>query len=75
MLPNTADAALPIPRCPRKPHAAQCTFDSPGPQHRASWLCPLQTLHCLPIAHVDHMRPEKLGHAALVEETDVSSVG
>lgn len=31
-----------------------------------------KTLHCLPIAHVDHMRPEKLGHAALVEEADVS---
>jgi hypothetical protein len=31
-----------------------------------------KTLHCLPIAHVDHMRPEKLGHAALCEETDVS---
>lgn len=31
-----------------------------------------QTLHCLPIAHVDHMRPEKLGQAALVEEVDVS---
>ena len=32
-----------------------------------------KTLHCLPIAHVDHMRPEKLGHADLVEEMDVSS--
>lgn len=30
-----------------------------------------KTLHCLPIAHVDHMRAEKLGQAALVEETDV----
>jgi T-complex protein 1 subunit delta len=32
-----------------------------------------KTLHCLPIAHVDHMRPEKLGRADLVEEMDVSS--
>ena len=32
-----------------------------------------QTLHCLPISHVDHMRPDKLGHAALVEELDVST--
>jgi len=33
-----------------------------------------KTLHCLPIAHVDHMRPEKLGRAALVEEVDVSGL-
>ena len=32
-----------------------------------------KTLHCLPIAHVDHMRPDKLGTAALVEEADVSA--
>ena len=31
-----------------------------------------RTLGCLPIAHVDHMRPEKLGHAKLVEEESVS---
>lgn len=30
-----------------------------------------KTLNCLPIAHADHMRPEKLGHAALVEEIEV----
>lgn len=30
-----------------------------------------KTLGCLPIANVDHMRPEKLGHAALVEEVSV----
>ena len=30
-----------------------------------------RTLGCLPIAHVDHMRPEKLGHAKLVEEETV----
>ncbi len=30
-----------------------------------------KTLGCLPIAHVDHMRPEKLGHAGLVEEKTV----
>jgi T-complex protein 1 subunit delta len=30
-----------------------------------------KTLGCLPIAHVDHMRPEKLGAAALVEEVEV----
>ncbi|GAB4820845.1 hypothetical protein N2152v2_007891 [Parachlorella kessleri] len=29
-----------------------------------------KTLHCLPIAHVDHMRPEKLGRADLVEEME-----
>ena len=34
-----------------------------------------KTLHCLPIAHVDHMRPEKLGRAAMVEEVDVSQNG
>lgn len=34
-----------------------------------------KTLHCLPIAHVDHMRPEKLGHAALVEEVDLGKGG
>lgn len=31
-----------------------------------------KTLGCLPIAHIDHMRPEKLGSAELVEEVDVS---
>ena len=31
-----------------------------------------RTLGCLPIAHVDHMRPEKLGHAKLVQEESVS---
>ena len=30
-----------------------------------------RTLGCLPIAHVDHMRPEKLGHAKLVQEETV----
>ncbi|CAL8464612.1 g4147 [Coccomyxa elongata] len=30
-----------------------------------------KTLGCLPIANVDHMRPEKLGHAGLVEEKTV----
>ena len=30
-----------------------------------------KTLGCLPIAHVDHMKPEKLGKAALVEEVEV----
>lgn len=30
-----------------------------------------KTLHCLPIAHVDHMRAEKLGTAALVEEVEM----
>mmetsp|Transcript_6626 Transcript_6626/g.19106 ORF Transcript_6626/g.19106 Transcript_6626/m.19106 type:complete len:533 (-) Transcript_6626:188-1786(-) len=32
-----------------------------------------KTLGCLPIAHVDNMRPEKLGSAQLVEEVDVGS--
>eukprot|EP00899_Mesostigma_viride_P008682 jgi/Mesvir1/17815/Mv12911-RA.1 len=32
-----------------------------------------KTLHCLPIANVDHMKPEKLGTAALVEELDLGS--
>ena len=30
-----------------------------------------KTLNCLPISHVDNMRPEKLGHADLVEEVQV----
>lgn len=30
-----------------------------------------KTLNCLPIAHVDNMRPEKLGIAELVEEVTV----
>ena len=30
-----------------------------------------KTLGCLPIAHVDHMRPDKLGCADLVEEIEV----
>lgn len=29
-----------------------------------------KTLGCLPIAHIDHMRPEKLGSAELVQEVD-----
>lgn len=29
-----------------------------------------KTLHCLPIAHVDHMKAGKLGSAALVEEME-----
>jgi hypothetical protein len=33
-----------------------------------------KTLGCLPIANVDHMRPEKLGHAALVEEVSVRTI-
>ena len=32
-----------------------------------------KTLNCLPIAHVDHMKPEKLGHADRVDEIQVSS--
>ena len=31
-----------------------------------------KTLHCMPISHVDHMRPEKLGHASMVEEKQAS---
>ena len=31
-----------------------------------------RTLHCLPIAHPDHMRPDKLGAAQLVEEASAS---
>jgi T-complex protein 1 subunit delta len=34
-----------------------------------------KTLGCLPIAHIDHMRPEKLGSADLVEEVEVSPCG
>jgi hypothetical protein len=30
-----------------------------------------KTLGCLPIAHIDHMKPEKLGSADLVEEVEV----
>jgi T-complex protein 1 subunit delta len=30
-----------------------------------------KTLNCLPISHVDHMKPEKLGHADLVQEVQV----
>ena len=30
-----------------------------------------KTLNCLPIAHVDHMKPEKLGHADSVHEMQV----
>ncbi len=30
---------------------------------------------CLPIAHPDHMKPEKLGSAELVEEVEVRSEG
>ena len=30
-----------------------------------------KTLNCLPIAHVDHMKPEKLGTADIVEEVEV----
>ena len=33
-----------------------------------------KTLGCLPIAHVDSMRPDKLGAADLVQEVDVSSL-
>mmetsp|Transcript_12194 Transcript_12194/g.14562 ORF Transcript_12194/g.14562 Transcript_12194/m.14562 type:complete len:539 (+) Transcript_12194:131-1747(+) len=32
-----------------------------------------KTLHCLPIAHVDHMKPEKLGKAALCQEVMVGN--
>ncbi len=30
-----------------------------------------KTLNCLPISHVDHMKPEKLAHASLVESESV----
>jgi T-complex protein 1 subunit delta len=33
-----------------------------------------KTLGCLPIAHIDSMRPEKLASADLVEEVDVSNM-
>lgn len=29
-----------------------------------------KTIGCLPVAHVDHLKPEKLGHAELVQEVD-----
>ena len=29
-----------------------------------------KTLGCLPISHIDHMKPEKLGSADLVEEVE-----
>ena len=32
-----------------------------------------KTLNCLPIAHVDHMKPEKLGHADRVDEIQVKN--
>lgn len=32
-----------------------------------------KTLGCLPISHIDHMKPEKLGSAGLVEEVNVGS--
>ncbi len=31
-----------------------------------------KTLNCLPIAHVDHIKPEKLGHADRVDEVQAS---
>ncbi len=34
-----------------------------------------KTLGCLPVAHIDHLTPEKLGHAELVEEVEVSDCG
>jgi T-complex protein 1 subunit delta len=34
-----------------------------------------RTLGCLPVAHVDHLTPEKLGCAALVEEIDCGKGG
>lgn len=30
-----------------------------------------KTLNCLPISHVDHMKPEKLAHADMVESESV----
>ena len=58
------------------------THDSPAPKAKAKILVVRdverediefisRTLGCLPIAHVDHMRPEKLGHAQLVQEETV----
>eukprot|EP01025_Chloroclados_australasicus_P047600 TRINITY_DN5353_c0_g1_i1.p1 TRINITY_DN5353_c0_g1~~TRINITY_DN5353_c0_g1_i1.p1 ORF type:complete len:489 (-),score=59.03 TRINITY_DN5353_c0_g1_i1:395-1750(-) len=32
-----------------------------------------KTLGCLPITHVDHMKPEKLAHAELVQEVDMGN--
>jgi T-complex protein 1 subunit delta len=34
-----------------------------------------RTLGCLPVAHVDHLTPDKLGSAALVEEIDCGKGG
>lgn len=28
-----------------------------------------KTLHCLPIAHIDHMKPEKLGHVSIAQHS------
>jgi T-complex protein 1 subunit delta len=33
-----------------------------------------KTLGCMPMAHVDHMKPEKLGKAAMVEEVEVRPI-
>jgi len=33
-----------------------------------------KTLHCLPIAHVDHMRPEKLGQVGDIFNTTGSKL-
>lgn len=30
-----------------------------------------KTLGCLPVAHIDHMKPDKLGSADLVEDVEV----
>mmetsp|Transcript_70078 Transcript_70078/g.222130 ORF Transcript_70078/g.222130 Transcript_70078/m.222130 type:complete len:268 (+) Transcript_70078:214-1017(+) len=32
-----------------------------------------KTLNCMPVAHIDHMKPEKLGKAALVQEVQVGN--
>ena len=34
-----------------------------------------KTLGCLPVAHIDHLKPEKLGQADLVEEMEVGKRG
>ena len=73
--PNLTRAPLPRPLVQpyrRRPEQAKAKIMVIKDVEREDIEFISKTLHCLPIAHVDHMRPDKLGHADLVEEVDVS---
>lgn len=52
--------------------ASPCALSAAHAAHAVYTVNADRAMHSAQIAHVDHMRPEKLGQAELCEEVDVS---